>query len=185
MEIQRGRLRAGDRLPSTRKLAGELDTHRKTVTAAYRELASQGWIAIAPAKGARVTADVPAVGARRGQPVPAGRAGFDLPELATRSRRPIPRRPKQLLLLGGVPELRFVPQLALGRAYRRVLASAQATRLLDYGDPQGDLQLRDQLAEMLRRTRGIAATAETVAVLRGSQQALYLAARTLLRAGDR
>jgi DNA-binding transcriptional MocR family regulator len=27
-----------------------------------------------------------------------------------------------LLLLGGVPELRFVPQLALGRAYRSVLA---------------------------------------------------------------
>jgi GntR family transcriptional regulator/MocR family aminotransferase len=90
-----------------------------------------------------------------------------------------------LLLLGGVPELRFVPQLALGRAYRSVLAAPQARHLLDCGSPQGEPQLREQLAEMLRRTRGIAATADTIAILRGSQQALYVAARTLLRPGDR
>jgi GntR family transcriptional regulator/MocR family aminotransferase len=184
-EIQRGRLRAGDALPSTRKLATELDTHRKTVTAAYRELASQGWIAITPAKGARVTADVPALAARRSEPVPASRAWFDLRPSATQPAGPIPRHGRLLLLLGGVPELRFVPQLALGRAYRSVLASTQARSLLDYGDPQGDPQLREQLAEMLRRTRGIPATPQTVAVLRGSQHALYLAARTLLRPGDR
>jgi GntR family transcriptional regulator/MocR family aminotransferase len=182
-DIQRGRLRAGDPLPSTRKLAAQLATHRKTVTAAYRELASQGWIAIAAAKGARVIADVPAV-ARRSEPKPASRAGFDLGELAIQSTPPLGRSPEVLLLLGGVPELRFVPQLALGRAYRSVLAAPHGHRLLDYGDARGDLQLREQLATMLSQTRGIAST-DTIAVVRGSQQALYLAARTLLRPGDR
>jgi GntR family transcriptional regulator/MocR family aminotransferase len=84
-----------------------------------------------------------------------------------------------------VPELRFVPQLALGRAYRSVLTRPHGARLLDYQDPQGDPELRDQLAEMLRRTRGLGATAGTVAVVRGSQHALYLAARMLVRPGDR
>ena len=184
-EIQRGRLRAGDPLPSTRKLAAQLATHRKTVTAAYRELASQGWIAIAAARGARVTADVPPIAVRRSEPAPPSRAGFELREPSAQPVRMTARQPGRLLLLGGVPELRFVPQLALGRAYRSVLAAPQARRLLDYGSPQGEPQLREQLAEMLRRTRGIAATADTIAVLHGSQQALYLAARTLLRPGDR
>jgi GntR family transcriptional regulator/MocR family aminotransferase len=66
-----------------------------------------------------------------------------------------------------------------------VLAAPNGHRLLDYLDAQGDVQLREQLADMLRRTRGIAATTETIAVVRGSQQAVYLAARTLLRPGDR
>src|SRR5262245_46986679 len=43
-EIERGRLRSGDRLPSSRGLAEQLDVHRKTVVAAYDELERQGWI---------------------------------------------------------------------------------------------------------------------------------------------
>ncbi|MEZ4363385.1 MAG: PLP-dependent aminotransferase family protein [Kofleriaceae bacterium] len=184
-DVARGRLHAGDPLPSTRDLAAQLGVHRKTVTAAYRELASQGWIALSAGRTARVVADVPASPRRARERHPATRAGFELRGVALAHAPPLGRPPRQLLLLGGVPELRFVPQLAVGRAYRSVLAGRDGARLLDYRDGQGDAQLRVALADMLRGTRGLACTEETVAVVRGGQQALYLLARVLLRPGDR
>jgi hypothetical protein len=50
-DIQRGRLRPGDRLPGSRRLAASLQVHRNTVLAALAELTAEGWIETAP--GAR------------------------------------------------------------------------------------------------------------------------------------
>lgn len=41
-DIQRGRLRAGDRLPGSRQLAESLRVHRNTVLAALSELIAEG-----------------------------------------------------------------------------------------------------------------------------------------------
>ncbi|MDA0195877.1 MAG: winged helix-turn-helix domain-containing protein [Bacteroidetes bacterium] len=54
-EIQAGRLSAKTRLPSTRVMAEVLSLHRKTVTAAYDELYSQGWVDVKPNKGTFVS----------------------------------------------------------------------------------------------------------------------------------
>src|SRR4029453_2943051 len=43
-EIQRGRLRPGDRLPGSRTLARTLRVHRQTVVAAFDDLAAEGWL---------------------------------------------------------------------------------------------------------------------------------------------
>jgi GntR family transcriptional regulator/MocR family aminotransferase len=59
-DIQRGRLQAGEWLPSTRKLAAQLGVHRKTVTAGYLELERQGWITSEPARGSYVSRALPA-----------------------------------------------------------------------------------------------------------------------------
>src|SRR5262249_25423929 len=56
--------------------------------------------------------------------------------------------------------------------------------LLDYGDPAGDERLRAALAEMLSTTRGVLATRDDLAVVRGSQQALDLVSRALIARGD-
>lgn len=180
----RGRLRPGDPLPSTRALATQLDVHRKTVTAAYRELARQGWITIARARGAQISDDLPELPRRRGSGTVAASAGFTLPAATPTGPWPT-RRDGELLLLGGVPDLAAAPRLELARAYRGALIGRGGPRLLDYGDPRGEPHLRDALAEYLARTRDLAATADRIGVVRGSQQALYLIARALLRPGDR
>src|SRR5882724_7086953 len=54
-DIQRGRLRPGDRLPGSRRLAESLQVHRNTVLAAVAELAAEGWIETAPGRGTFVT----------------------------------------------------------------------------------------------------------------------------------
>src|SRR5262249_39773062 len=71
----------------------------------------------------------------------------------------------------------------IGRAYRRVLG-LRGAKLLAYGDPEGHPALRCALASMLANTRGLKVEADDVLVTRGSQMALSLVARALLRPGD-
>ena len=181
-DIARGRLSAGERLPSSRALAGKLGVNRNTVIAAYDELRAGGWVEMLPTRGAFVvgvpdTARPTAVRVGEAPDAP----GFALDDdLAL--ELPVARRPDLLLLLGGVPDLRLLPDRALARAYRAAVGSSR--RHLDYGHPQGAVRLRDALSDLMSRVRGVPATAEQVCVVRGSQHGLYLVARTLLRPGD-
>ena len=54
-----GRLRSGDRLPSTRALAGELGVSRTVTAAAYEQLHAEGWIAGRHGSGTYVTTEPP------------------------------------------------------------------------------------------------------------------------------
>ncbi|MEU5850682.1 PLP-dependent aminotransferase family protein [Saccharopolyspora shandongensis] len=56
---------------------------------------------------------------------------------------------------------------------------------LIYDDPRGHADLRTEIAALLRRSRDLRVTAADVLVTNGSQQAVHLAARVLLRPGDR
>ena len=50
-QILSGVLRAGDKLPSVRELAGQLAINPNTIQRAYRELEQGGWIATVAGKG--------------------------------------------------------------------------------------------------------------------------------------
>ena len=52
--VVEGTLRAGDELPSVRRLAIDLGIHFNTVAEAYRMLSDEGWIDISHGRGARV-----------------------------------------------------------------------------------------------------------------------------------
>lgn len=83
-DIRRGRLAAGEKLPSSRTLARELGVHRNTVLAALAELTAQGWIESQPARGVFVTRELPAPPKRSAPRAPRDQArrddaGFALP----------------------------------------------------------------------------------------------------------
>lgn len=187
-EIQRGRLRPGDRIPGSRQLADSLHVHRNTILAAFNELIAEGWIETSPGRGTFVTSAIvnpPArpfsrrLGLRTHVPA---HAPFGLPEAPMVYRPPsLPRG--TLDLSNGAPDVRIVPARAIGRAYRRVLGLRGAD-VLGYGDPEGHAALRTSLAAMLASTRGLSVTPDDVLVTRGSQMALMLAARAMLRPGD-
>ena len=61
--ITSGRLRAGERLPSTRTLARDLGAARGTVAEAYAQLAAEGWLLARHGSGT-VVAEVPATASR-------------------------------------------------------------------------------------------------------------------------
>jgi GntR family transcriptional regulator / MocR family aminotransferase len=187
-DVVRGRLRPGGALPGSRTLAATLAVHRTTVVAAYEELAAQGWVTTRPGGATLVAATLPdpqprrfAARARLRAGVPA-HLGFDL-EPAAPEPMPTATPPGALTLWGGVPDLRLVPRDALARAWRR--AARGPVSLAGYArDGRGDPRLRAGLAELVSTARGLAAMADDVLVVRGSQMALYLAARVLVRPGD-
>lgn len=182
-DIRRGRLKRGARLPGTRTLADELGVHRNTVVAAYAELAAEGWIETRRARGCFVSAALPEVGARRfARPATlAPRPGFDLGSAVKPGAAEPPRT--ALVMSGGVPDVRLAPGAELGRALRRALRR-EPERVLGYAHERGHPRLRAAIAEMLSSTRGLVAGADDVLVTRGSQMALFLIARALVRPGD-
>jgi GntR family transcriptional regulator/MocR family aminotransferase len=187
-DIQRGRLRPGDRLPGSRTLAATLRVHRQTVVAALDDLVAEGWLVSQEASGTFVAGGLP-------------EAPFDRRRHAERSRRavsvkfalelqaaPAPELPRtgaarSLLMSGARPDVRLVPADLIGRAYRRAVR-AGGRELLSYNDPAGLPRLRHGLAGMLSATRGLAVDAASILVTRGSQMALALVARALIRPGD-
>lgn len=186
-DIRRGRLRPGDRLPSSRSLAAATRVHRNTVLAAYEELVAEGWLEAARGRGTYVAQAIPELTGRvprshRVSREPSVRAGFAVPAGPDGYRPPVLPR-GTLNLSSGAPDPRLVPAKAIGRAYRRVL-SRRAGPVLSYGDPEGHPALRAALASMLAATRALPIGPEEVLVTRGSQMALSLVARALLRPGD-
>jgi GntR family transcriptional regulator/MocR family aminotransferase len=186
-EVRAGRLRPGDPLPGSRTLARTLGVQRLTVVSAFDELAAEGWIETQPARGTFISTALPDPEPRRFS------AEVERDRVPTRVRFDIAAAPPGempydvprggLLFAPNRPDVRLVPVDLIGRAYRRAIRSA-GDRLLGYGRPQGHERLRKAVAAMLASTRRIAARSDDVCITRGSQMALALLGRALLRPGD-
>lgn len=168
-DIMRGRLRPGVRLPGTRALAQELGVHRNTVDSAYQELITQGWLRAEPARGTFVAQDLPQ-------------------GLMARTVRPAPVEPvvpqPVLTFSEGAPDPKLVPAKALARAFGRALMSPAFRAGADYGDPRGMLSLRQTLTTYLGSDRGVVTDPARLVITRGSQMALFLAAKAALSPGE-
>lgn len=73
--------------------------------------------------------------------------------------------------------------MELARALRRVLQGRHAPLL--YGEPRGEPRLREALSAFLAEARGLVFPPEQLLITTGSQMALDLLARVLIRPGDR
>jgi GntR family transcriptional regulator/MocR family aminotransferase len=181
-DIQARVLRPGSALPGSRELSRSLGVHRNTALAALAELSSQGWIQTEPRRGTFVSEQIPVVEPRRtARRVAAVSRPLDLPEPPGPEPFPAPQ-PDVLPLLGGLPDYRLVPAAEVARAYRRALA--RSPRMLGYGSAYGDPRLRSVLAALLRDTRGLAVDADGLVITRGSQMALFLLGRAVVRPGQ-
>ncbi len=175
-EIERGRLKPGDRLPGTRALARTLGVHRNTVDAAYQELVLQGWLTAEASRGTFVARDLPDLGTQNWGARPA----------AAHLASPLPQArpaPVPMQFSDGAPDARLMPGLELARAFRRSLTGAELKSLPGYGDPRGAPSLRTALARYLSAERGLTVGADDILITRGSQMALFLAA-AVLNPGD-
>ncbi|HEF4760158.1 TPA: PLP-dependent aminotransferase family protein [Pseudomonas putida] len=186
-QIEDGTLAAGTKLVSTRALAAELGVSRTTVTAAYEQLAAEGFVVTSAGKTARVAS---------GMSSPSGRAKADSarpeilpPALSLYGQRVAAMKPYSVasplaridFKYGSVASRDF-PALGWQRAYRSELVKRQAN--LYYGQPEGEERLRSELQGYLRRARGLACDVEQILVVHGSQQGVDLCARLLLDPGD-
>ncbi len=174
--IESGRLPQGDRLPSTRDMAGLLGLNRATVSAAYSLLESDGLIQGRVGRGSFVT----------GEPRPAS-SGLDWDELLDAPER-IPMAPVQapnaaISFAASRPAEQLFPLEEVRTTCHEVLASEQASAILQLGSPSGFPPLREYLLAE-ERGAGIARLQDDILVTNGCQQGLDLLQRVLVRAGD-
>ncbi|MFC9618658.1 PLP-dependent aminotransferase family protein [Streptomyces sp. NPDC056930] len=152
--VRAGRLVPGTRLPSSRALAADLRVSRGLVTEAYEQLTAEGYLHSGRGAGTWVSGAVRAAtpGARDLAPrAPGARADF---------------RP-------GTPDLSLFPRSAWAATYRSVIGRLPHSAL-GYPDPRGLPELREALAALLTRRRGVVADPERLVVCSGVAQATTL-----------
>ncbi|MEM9920371.1 MAG: PLP-dependent aminotransferase family protein [Bacteroidota bacterium] len=184
--IQSGTIRPGDKLPGSRSLAQDLKVHRQTVVHALEELESQGWVEIMPRRGTIISKELPELKTRsitslqpEAPPVQTGFEPYGFPHLSPPFQYNYP-----LAFDDGAPDTRLAPVRELARAYARNLRRFNTRNYLGYGDARGSQRLRTILAEDFASNRGLRCTADQIMITRGSQMAIYLSARSVLKPGD-
>jgi GntR family transcriptional regulator/MocR family aminotransferase len=173
-----GRLRAGERLPSSRTLAGLIGVSRMVVTEAYGQLYAEGWLEGRHGSGTFVS-DI-AVEDRAVEPPQA--VGASLSTLPpSHAEAPVEVRPGMVDLRPGVAWVGGLDTPAWRRAWRLAATVPPAMR----PDPHGLPGLRVALADYVRRSRGVACPTGRLLVTRGATNGLDLLAAAVLRPGDR
>jgi GntR family transcriptional regulator/MocR family aminotransferase len=182
-----GTLLPGTDLPSTRKLAKQLNLSRNTVTAAYEQLCVEQYLVSVQGAGTKV-ADLPAL-----REVRPGKEVIDEPSLSrirlsrrgeslSDSPRYLPQY-KDRSFAAGLPALDLFPHQLWARYINRA-ARRSAIRRFDYGEIAGTLELKRSIADHLATTRGFRPETDQIVVLNGAQAALDLLARVTTDIGD-
>jgi GntR family transcriptional regulator/MocR family aminotransferase len=179
--IRAGQLAAGDRLPSTRELAVDLNVSRNTVVYTYDRLVSEGYLHSRERSSIYVAETAPEL-QRAARERSGVRQALHVPEtipIAAGSTAPVPFRPCQ-------PDVHLFPLAMWNRLRSKALRTTQRS-LLHYNSAAtlGLRELRENLAAYLRESRGVRCEWWQVAITSGSQQALFLLAQLLLQRGDR
>lgn len=171
-----GKLRPGERVPSVRSLASELNLARGTVEMAYQMLTGEGYFLTRGPAGTIVSPHLENL--RKPAPV-------TVPGSVARSRSQpkavVTGAPRPLQL--GLPALDAFPRKTWIRLAGRTLRGLDAAAMT-YPDPAGYEPLRRAIAAYLGISRGIACTHDQVFITAGYQGALDLVCRALLRPGD-
>lgn len=163
--IEAGQVVPGDKLPTTRDLAKRFAMSRAAAVAAFELLIAEGFVEARVGAGTFVAATVP--------------------HLASASRGVAAER----VVIGPLV-------CALGVVFRDERSEATFRKLISrhfkrpgaehfsYGDPRGGRALRAAIAAYLRVARGVRCEADQIVVTAGSQHALDMIARAVLRPSD-
>ena len=180
--ILAGRLRPGDRLPSTRTLAGEAGIARKSVEDAYAQLEDEGYLVRRTGAGSFV-AGVQLSRPRSGEITLKGRRTLSTRGRAIASMSACVEQTVIRPFAAGMPAVDAFPIEVWNRLVARHARKLDAASLV-YGDPAGYAPLREAVAAYLGNARGVRCDASQVLIVSSSQQALDLIARLTLDPGD-
>lgn len=187
------RLSPGQRLPSSRLMASELDVARGTVLLAMDQLIAEGYVVAQAASGLSVANDLPdeMLTAPHGQP--AGAVGSDGVDGAVLSRR------ARTTLRDAMPGFGFEEAplaFPTGQPDREAFPFALWARLLEREwqrpswavagalHPFGHAALRAAIADYLGAARGFACTSDSIVITTGVRQSLSLLAWLVLDPDD-
>jgi GntR family transcriptional regulator / MocR family aminotransferase len=158
----------GQKLPPSRELAQQLSLARGAVVAAYEQLAADGYVEARLGAGTYVAARVP--------------EGATPKKTVHGPVAPSPKPPAPGKLGSGTVDNKTLRDL---RGLFRDALMRPPPGFLHYGEPFGELPLRREIVDCLRATRGIRAEVDQVMITSGTQSALSMIGRALLKPESR
>jgi GntR family transcriptional regulator/MocR family aminotransferase len=174
--ISEGGLNAGDRLPSARVLAAELNVARGTVDTAYALLAGEGFVVSRGRSGTIVSPSIPAPSTHWQRPGAVRPAEIDSEDFNELLAAPLPLTP-------GLPSFDLFPRTLWSQLVARQVRRTGISGF-SYPDPMGSAALRGALVAYLAVARGIQCTAEQIVITGGYLSAFGLICQTMLKPGS-
>ncbi len=186
--ILEGRLRPGQRIPSTRVLAAEIRVSRFPVLNAYAQLLAEGYLESRVGAGTVVSPSLPE------QLTSSSPSGTKTTPIR-HGPRPVAARTSLFPPRGILPwTIHFGPfrvgQVAFDHFPHQIWSSLVARRCRSmnarsahYGTLMGNEGLRHAIANYLKTARSVRCAPEQVLIVSGSQQALEITAQVLLDPG--
>lgn len=174
---------SGARLPATRELAKILGVSRNTVVDVYERLYADGILEVLVGDGTYIKnlTTIPLESPIEQTMIPR----------PVRPRLAIAEQFNRHLIRGGLPKAFRIGLPALdqfpfedwsrlqNRFWRR-----HPIQYMGYGDPAGDLQLRELIAHYLRNARGLKCSPSQILITLGAQQAIMIATGILTHPGE-
>lgn len=188
MEIREGKLLAGERLPSTRSLAEQLQVARTTVDYAYTQLLSEGYIEARPYKGYFVCALEELMQLETGngswESLQEKENGWRTREISGTERDDMEAEACAREILydfspNGIDMTGF-PFSVWKKITKNILNDGNS-ELFSQGEPQGDYDLRLTISRYLHSSRGVNCVPEQIIVGAGNDYLLMLLEKILGR----
>jgi GntR family transcriptional regulator/MocR family aminotransferase len=187
--ILRGDLAPGQKIPSSRELASEIQVSRFPVLHAYAQLLAEGYFESQVGAGTFVSSTLP-------EQMMSSEQGAQYPEQDPSGYRPVAKRnrlypkfPRDSHLRGwgafglhqpAFDQFPFQVWSGLVNRHSRNPCSNSLQRI----DPMGSPRFRQVICSYLRTARSVKCDPEQIMIVSGSQQALDITARVLLDPGD-
>lgn len=159
-EIQEGKIKSGERLPSTRALCRHLEVSRSTVELAYEQLLSEGYVEAEPCRG-YFAAQID------------GLYQIDRMEAKKEEVKPHPEQQCEYDFTPSGVDLNSFPYNIWRKLSRECLMDDKA-ELFRLGNPQGEYSLRNAIASYLHQARGVNCHPDQVIVGAGNDYMLML-----------
>ncbi|MCM3258342.1 PLP-dependent aminotransferase family protein [Paenibacillus lautus] len=181
--IATGEWKESDKLPSVRVMAERLKVHRLTVLKAYQQLLEDGIVEVKYKSGYFV--------AGKAEDVSAEPLAFSPPWeyqarslYVNRSRlSDIHRHQVDYQMSEALIDPALLPNAFLSNHVKQVFDMYPKV-LSTYSSVSGDLELREEMARYFMEKQGIAVHPEELLITTGSQQAIDLISRSLVKSGD-
>lgn len=166
MQIIQEQLKSGERLPSIRKLSADLNISKNTVVLAYEQLIAEGYVESVPKIGYKVSF-LQSILYEEKEKQPAYEVKKECDQ-------------KYLYNLTGKGIDPNVFQKDLWRKVNNTILREEFESLTYYGDPQGELKLREEIVKYIFERRGIICSPQEIIIGAGTQVCLNLICQMFL-----
>ncbi|RDS83863.1 PLP-dependent aminotransferase family protein [Dyella monticola] len=186
-----GRLRPGQRVPSTRALAKELNISRVPVLSAYEQLFAEGYLETFTGAGTCVASAIPDEALKPARASERATPRQSAPPALRKVAQRVEglRTPPQTWANNhgafrvGLPAIDHFPTTAWSKLINRHARKPPIEQMV-YGHAMGYLPLREAIAEYLGTVRAVRCDASQILITTGSQQGLQICVHALLETKD-